>query len=45
MRQKKLDEIRDVARFYVLEEEFYQAHEDLTALLAVYLRSFLANGG
>ena len=45
MRQKKLDEIREVVRFYVLEEEFYQAHEDLTALLAVHLRSLRANGG
>jgi hypothetical protein len=45
LRQEKLDEIRDVVRFYALEEELYEAHEDLTALLAVHLRSLRANGG
>lgn len=37
-RQRALDEIRDSARFGTLETEFYQGLEDLTALLALYLR-------
>jgi len=45
LRQEKLDEIRDVVRFYALEEEFYQGHEDLTALLAAHLRSSRSQPG
>lgn len=37
-RQRSLDEIRDTARFGALEQEFYRGSEDLTALLADYLR-------
>ncbi|QYF95239.1 DMP19 family protein [Massilia sp. PAMC28688] len=44
MRQEKLDEISECTRFYVLEKEFYEAPEDLTALLAVYLRRLRTNG-
>ena len=37
-RQRALDEICETAKFAALEAEFYQEHEDLTALLAGYLR-------
>jgi hypothetical protein len=34
MRQEQLHEIRDVAKFSALDDEFFQAQDDLTSLLA-----------
>lgn len=41
LRQEQLDAIRSTARFNALEEAFYQGTENLTTLLALYLRKAL----
>lgn len=42
MRQEQLREIRDVAKFNALDDEFFQEQDDRTSLLAVSLKSMQA---